>query len=570
MLAGNEMAISLKSISPYADMNGNTLIFKGDPGNGRSVDILISGKNNSLIIHPDALFSRLRIDFRGDNNCIKIGRSWGPRPTHWFINVGHGCVVDIGDDVTTTDTVYIVAAEGARVCIGNDCMLATGVELRATDSHAIYQQDGGARLNHSQDVIVGDHCWLATQAVIMPGATLGTGSVLGHRATLLDKAPENAVVVGTPARAVRSGIEWRRPQTLDMPKPVVVAGPTADVTPLPDSAMPRITVGIPAYGRPKLLSQTLASVTGQTLDPAYFEILVVDDASPDPEVGAVIDRAREQHPNIRSIRLANNSGGASVPRNTVIEHASGDYILFLDSDDTIGSEALERIQGYLKQHPVDFLSISSGAEGGRSVRAITQTGREDLRQALSGLTINKVFRTALLRADSSLRFDPRFRVNEDFEFVWKAVLAASSHASLSGYNFYSFSFQPKDETHLSLFYRDRTRVAEGIDLKIAAFESMTDALFAAAPRLQGSDLITLCTTRLLPRTIEIMAIPGWIVRFLGPQQQVETLKRLSASVKLRIPPEVDATLSPKTKLAKLMKAIRTEDIEALRQACRIP
>ncbi|WP_313335912.1 hypothetical protein [Sphingobium yanoikuyae] len=207
----------IKSLQPYADDKGNLIDYSGDAKNAHSVDIEFLGNDNTLTVSPDAHFSRLKIMFKGHGNNIVIGRSWGARPVHWAINVGHGCTVDIGDDVTTTNLVYVTAAEGVAVRVGKDCMFATAIELRATDSHAIYDKATGGRINHSADVIIGDHCWLATGAVLMPGANLGSGCVLGHRATLLGPTGDDCVVVGSPARVVRTGIEWRRPQTLDMP-----------------------------------------------------------------------------------------------------------------------------------------------------------------------------------------------------------------------------------------------------------------------------------------------------------------------------------------------------------------
>lgn len=211
------MPVKITTLQPWRDQQGNSIQYSGDPIRAAGVEITFSGSNNTLCIAPDALFKRLRVEFKGSGSHVSIGRAWGPRPSQWVINVGHGCCVDIGNDVTTTSLVYIVAAEGSAVRVGNDCMFATAIELRATDSHAIYEIDSGERINHSQDVVVGDHCWLATAAVIMPGGSLGAGSVLGHRATLIGRTPENCVAVGVPARAVRHGIKWERPQTLDMP-----------------------------------------------------------------------------------------------------------------------------------------------------------------------------------------------------------------------------------------------------------------------------------------------------------------------------------------------------------------
>ncbi|WP_010479312.1 glycosyltransferase family 2 protein [Thermococcus zilligii] len=90
---------------------------------------------------------------------------------------------------------------------------------------------------------------------------------------------------------------------------------------------PTVSVIIPTYNRAKLLKRAINSVLNQRF--GDFELIVVDDASPDntPEVVESIDDGR-----IRYIRLKKNSGGP-VARNTGIKKARGKFIALLDDDD---------------------------------------------------------------------------------------------------------------------------------------------------------------------------------------------------------------------------------------------
>lgn len=92
-------------------------------------------------------------------------------------------------------------------------------------------------------------------------------------------------------------------------------------------AKPTVSVIIPTYNRANLLKRAIESVISQRFED--FELIVVDDASPDntPEIVESINDTR-----IRYIRLKKNSGGP-VARNTGIKKARGKFIALLDDDD---------------------------------------------------------------------------------------------------------------------------------------------------------------------------------------------------------------------------------------------
>jgi glycosyltransferase involved in cell wall biosynthesis len=89
-----------------------------------------------------------------------------------------------------------------------------------------------------------------------------------------------------------------------------------------------VSVIIPTYNRGDLVSRAIASVIAQTYQ--NLEIIVVDDASKDDIAQAI---AHIDDPRLRSIRHETNLGG-SAARNTGIKAALGEFVAFLDSDDT--------------------------------------------------------------------------------------------------------------------------------------------------------------------------------------------------------------------------------------------
>jgi glycosyltransferase involved in cell wall biosynthesis len=97
-----------------------------------------------------------------------------------------------------------------------------------------------------------------------------------------------------------------------------------------------VSVIIPTYNRGDLIGRAIASVIAQTYQ--NLEIIVVDDASTEDIAQAI---AHIDDPRLRSIRHETNLGG-SAARNTGIKAAQGEFVAFLDSDDTWLPHKLQR------------------------------------------------------------------------------------------------------------------------------------------------------------------------------------------------------------------------------------
>ncbi|MFD4986312.1 CDP-glycerol glycerophosphotransferase family protein [Streptomyces sp. NPDC058374] len=106
--------------------------------------------------------------------------------------------------------------------------------------------------------------------------------------------------------------------------------------------MPRFSVVVPVHRVQGYLRECLDSLLGQELDdPAELEVIAVDDASPDAS-GAILDEYAARDPRLTVVRHAENRGIGQA-RNTGVAHATGTYLLFLDSDDTLTPGSLRAI-----------------------------------------------------------------------------------------------------------------------------------------------------------------------------------------------------------------------------------
>ncbi|MCM1337661.1 MAG: glycosyltransferase family 2 protein [Candidatus Amulumruptor caecigallinarius] len=102
--------------------------------------------------------------------------------------------------------------------------------------------------------------------------------------------------------------------------------------------MPQISVVIPAYNSEKYLRECLDSIKAQTF--TDWECLVVDDGSKDSTPDIVQEYAAADR-RFRLLRQAN--AGAYMARVTGVEAAQGEWIAFIDSDDTVDSVYLQRL-----------------------------------------------------------------------------------------------------------------------------------------------------------------------------------------------------------------------------------
>lgn len=113
----------------------------------------------------------------------------------------------------------------------------------------------------------------------------------------------------------------------------------------------KISFLIPVYNTAPHLIQCIQSLLGQTQPPE--EIVLVDDGSTDGS-GQLCDSLSQRFPSIKVIHQINS--GASAARNLAVHEATGDYVVFLDSDDCwLVSDALANLTQQLKKSQPDLL-----------------------------------------------------------------------------------------------------------------------------------------------------------------------------------------------------------------------
>lgn len=110
---------------------------------------------------------------------------------------------------------------------------------------------------------------------------------------------------------------------------------------------PFLSIVMPVYNTQDYLREAAASVTAQTYP--NFELILVDDCSPDSSP-AICDELAAADSRIRVLHKPKNEG-LSAARNSGIDEAAGDYISFMDSDDTVDSTQLADVAASLIENP---------------------------------------------------------------------------------------------------------------------------------------------------------------------------------------------------------------------------
>lgn len=102
---------------------------------------------------------------------------------------------------------------------------------------------------------------------------------------------------------------------------------------------PLVSVVMPCYNAAQYIAESIESVIAQTH--RNWELIIVDDCSKDNSV-EIIQDYQNKDDRIKLIRNAKSSGSPAEPRNIGIEHSTGEYIAFLDSDDIWTSDKLQK------------------------------------------------------------------------------------------------------------------------------------------------------------------------------------------------------------------------------------
>lgn len=186
------------------------LSIRADLSAVRNIRFDVQGRGHVLELGAWTTVDDFRLILRGNNHRIVLGDDVHIRSGVLYIE-DDGAVLEIGRGSTFEGVAIGMVEPGARVSIGEDCMFSYDIDLRCSDSHAIYDSTSGQRLNPPAPVVIGDHVWVGTRATLLKGTMLAEGSIVAATATVTGAFDEPGVIVaGSPAKVVRRQVRWTR------------------------------------------------------------------------------------------------------------------------------------------------------------------------------------------------------------------------------------------------------------------------------------------------------------------------------------------------------------------------
>ena len=223
-----------------------------------------------------------------------------------------------------------------------------------------------------------------------------------------------------------------------------------------------ISVIVPFYNSEKFLASSLSSLIAQNFK-LPFEIILVDDGSTDSSLSIV---EKFNKPYIKLFSLSSNSGPAAA-RNLGLKKAQGDYVFFLDADDTIEPDTLSVLYKFASETKLDLVFCDSKwIENNQNQRLNIYSFPKDMDISKSKLTkmmqerlYNPFYLGGLLSfkgklinrsiiLKNKLVFEEELRYLEDEIFIWN-ILAYTKSAKYVRKQFYNYYVHPTINTTVS-------------------------------------------------------------------------------------------------------------------------
>lgn len=309
---------------------------------------------------------------------------------------------------------------------------------------------------------------------------------------------------------------------------------------------------VPVWNPGPDFDRCVTSLLGQSLPADRFEVIFVDDGSTDGTAER-LDELADRHTHVSVVHIP-NSGWPGLPRNIGIERARGEYVQFVDNDDSLGPEALERLVAYGRANDADIVIGKVTSDFRPTHHPVFRVNRPRCTildaPLVNILTPHKMFRRALLQRHPQLRYPEGKRRLEDQLFVVKAYLLANNISVLADYPCYYYNKRTTGKNAGSNliepkpFYGNLREVLDVVDE------------YAATPAERD---------RLLLRFLraDVLARVGDQLPHRKPAYRDQLFAEIHALLKERFSPALDAALPAMVRVrAALAREGRLEDLIA--------
>jgi acetyltransferase-like isoleucine patch superfamily enzyme len=221
-------------VALLAGKHGNKMIIVDERGE-EHVNCLFPFVNNLLVdfkstnctvmVMLPAKFSCAKIQLLASDSVVTIGKNSVMNGFHVYCShSSYACAeqVDtereacgklrIGDGVTVENNLSIRLSDKSSVSIGDDCMFASNIFIRAADAHPIFNKSSGLISNEQRNVLsIGKHCWIGQNVLIGKNVQIPDNNIIGMGSVVVGKFnKEYTAIAGNPAKVVKEDVQWKR------------------------------------------------------------------------------------------------------------------------------------------------------------------------------------------------------------------------------------------------------------------------------------------------------------------------------------------------------------------------
>ena len=323
--------------------------------------------------------------------------------------------------------------------------------------------------------------------------------------------------------------------------------------------MVKVSVVVPTYRSGPELDHLIASLDAQTLPTSEFEVIFVDDGSPDGTFER-LKRVQATRPNVR-VEQIENSGWPCRPRNIGTDLARGEYVAYMDHDDLLFPDALRAAYEFAVAHGADVVNGKEARTNDPTWAiptyredAAQSIGREDL-NPLIPMNPHKLYRRAFLQ-EHGIRFREGGRVMwEDIFFNLLVERHAKVISTLASVPYYHWHQTPDSGS-------------KGFVRSSPEYWKWLREVFVATQEDLAGDDFALMREQLLAHQYRSRLIASFDGRFIKRGQSVRDLvydacRRLQADF---APPALDARLNRTEQIrAHLLRTDQRDLLERLPQ-----
>lgn len=207
--------------------------------------------------------------------------------------------------------------------------------------------------------------------------------------------------------------------------------------------MIKFSVIVPVYNTYDFLDKCLDSIVDQTVSREKYEIIIVNDGTPDNSEEIIL-KYKEKYPKtIKYIKKEN--GGLSSARNEGIKHVEGEYIVLVDSDDYLDKHLFEMLEAHIEgNHKPDVVRINSRdvkIDGTTIQEVIIKKSRDEIELLKNVMQANAlevpwayVYKTSFFKKEN---FKYEHKIHEDYGLTPIILYKAEkiSYLNYIGYNY---------------------------------------------------------------------------------------------------------------------------------------